>query len=229
MFAFCSLQVKEQPFDISSGAGSEFARVDYYFGHCSYSNGSPDKWPLVACYNEFMYKKWRTLSQKQLLAHPRLNVYEDKVLLPGGEETTYIHFGHHHDAAMVIAQRHDGKILIQKEYSYPMNEWLFQFPGGAIEKGETREQGALREMAEEASITGALKELGWFYLDNRRRQDKMYVFFATDLNPAEAKKDLEEEFETFWFTPDEINKLIQRGSITNYSALAAWSLYRSID
>ena len=62
------------------------------------------------------------------------------------------------NATAIIAIDEKGCILVQKEYSYPPNEWLYQFPGGAIEPNETPEQGALRELIEEASLTGSLKQ-----------------------------------------------------------------------
>ncbi len=162
-----------------------------------------------------------------MLEHPRLNVFEDEVELPSGHKTTYIHFGTVDDSAIVLAIREDGKILIQKEYSYPMNEWLYQLPGGAIDRGESPKQGAHRELQEEVGLTGALKEIGWFYYNNRRSAGKMHLFIATNLTSCPAKTDIEEEFEIHWFTPEEIDGLIANGDIVNYSLLATWALYRA--
>ena len=170
---------------------------------------------------------WKKLSQKTLLSHERLSVYEDEVELPSGHRTQYIHFGKTPDAACVIAVNEKNQILVQKEYSYPPNEWLYQFPGGALNKGESPEAGALREFAEEASLTGKLRNLGWYYMDNRRRASKFYVFLATDLSSKLAIKDDEEEFETYWFSALEIEKMIAQVKIINYSILAAWAIFKS--
>lgn len=174
-----------------------------------------------------MRPSWKRLSQKVLLQHPRLTVYEDQVLLPNGIKTDYLHFGHVNDAAMVIGINDDGKILVQKEYSYPPDEWLFQFPGGGIHPGETPKDAALREFAEEANMTGTLREIGWFWLDNRRRADKFYVFVASDLSEKVADGDPEEIIETHWMTSDEIESGIQKGEIVNYTLLAGWSLFKA--
>jgi len=172
-------------------------------------------------------KNWKKLKSKQILEHPRLNVFEDEVELPSGHKTSYVHFGTVNDAAIVIVIREDGKILIQKEYSYPMNEWLYQLPGGGIEKGESPEQGAHRELQEEVGLTGNLKETGWFYYNNRRSAGKTYLFTATNLASCQSKADIEEEFEIHWFTPEEIDGMIANGDIVNYSLLAAWALYKA--
>jgi ADP-ribose pyrophosphatase len=171
-------------------------------------------------------KKWRKLSSKTLLKHPRITVIEDTVQLPSGKETTYIKI-EKTAAAEVIAIREDGKILLQKEYSYPPDEHLLQFPGGALESGETPAEGAARELAEEAGLAGTLQEIGWFYADNRRSDAQFHVFVAHDLREVPRAPDETEEFEDFWYTPNEIEALIRTNKIVNYPLLAAWSLYKA--
>ena len=172
-------------------------------------------------------KNWKTLKSKQILKHDRINVFEDEVELPSGEITKYVHFGEAQDSAMIIAKREDGMIFIQKEYSYPVNEWLFQLPGGAIEENETPIQGARRELQEEAGLKGDLKQLGWFYYHNRRSAGKMYVFMATNIKNCKKNHDLEEEFEDYWFSAKQIENMIKTGKIVNFSILAGWSLYKN--
>ena len=171
--------------------------------------------------------KWQTLKRRVLLRHPRLTVYEDQVLLPNGHKTSYLHHANGLLAVMVIAQRADKKILLQREYSYPPNQWLYQFPGGGVENNEALEAAANRELAEEAGYTGTLSYLGCTILDNRRSDTKHHVYVATDLRATEAQGDIEEEIESYWFTEDEIDAMIKNGDIINGSALAGWALYKA--
>jgi ADP-ribose pyrophosphatase len=172
-------------------------------------------------------KNWKRLGSRVLLTHPRLQVYEDDVELPNGHRTTYLHFGDLPDAGMVLARNDEGMFLIQKEYSYPPDEALFQLPGGAINKNESPLKGAAREFAEEAGLAGELKLLGWFYLHNRRSKQKMFIYLATGLHKATAQKDIEEEFEDFWFTEAKIDMMIRTNEIRNYTLLAGWALYKA--
>lgn len=169
--------------------------------------------------------KWKQLASKLIFDHPRIKIWEDDVELPSGHRTTYVHYGEPRHSATVIAINSDGKLLIQKEYSYPPNDWLYQFPGGGIEEGETPKDGAVRELQEEGGFTGELTQIGWYYRDNRRSAGKMYVFVAQNLSEIRVEKDLEEEFESYWLTKEEIEDLISNGEFTNYSGLAAWTLY----
>jgi len=154
-------------------------------------------------------------------------VYEDEVELPSGIKTSYIRIDKIKDVAMIIPVNTEGKIFVQKEYSYPPDEWLYQFPGGGLEPSESPKDGAIRELSEEANLTGNLHELGWFYVDNRRKSSKFYVYVATNLTEMIGEKDDEEEFINFWFSEAEIEKLIQTGEMKNYSFLAGWALYKS--
>jgi len=130
-------------------------------------------------------------------------------------------------AGMVIARNSEGKFLVQKEYSYPPDEFLYQFPGGAVNKSETPEAGAVRELAEESGYTGILTSLGWFYTDNRRSGSKMHVYLATGLSEVARTPDPEESFEDFWFTEVEIDGMIKTNEIRNYTLLAGWALYKA--
>jgi ADP-ribose pyrophosphatase len=172
-------------------------------------------------------KKWQKINTRLLLKHARLSVYEDEIILPAGEHIQYLRYGAASDSVVIIAQQKDGRILVQKEYSYPPDQWLLQFPGGKVEEHESTQEAATRELAEETNITGSLKEIGWFYTDNRRSASKMYVFTATNLIPAEGTPDLEELFENNWLGEKTITKYIATGKIVNYSLLSAWSIYDS--
>ena len=171
--------------------------------------------------------KWKRLSSSKIFEHPRLTIYEDTVKLPSGLETTYVKFDGDNDAAMIIAINSDGKILLQKEYSYPPDEILFQFPGGGAEKNEEPEVAALRELAEEANLTGTLKLLGWYYTNNRRSTQRQFVYLATNLSETWAEKDPEESFEYFWLTEQEVDQLIKSNELRNIYALSGWAIYKA--
>ncbi len=82
---------------------------------------------------------------------------------------------------MIIPVDKNGKILLQKEYSYPINDFLFQFPGGLVEDHESPKDGGLRELMEEAKLTGDLRQIGWMYTNNRRSQNKCFSLWQQTL------------------------------------------------
>ena len=127
---------------------------------------------------------------------------------------------------MIICLRGDS-VLLQKEYSYPVNEVLYQFPGGAVNKKEDIEEAAERELAEEAGLKcGKLRTLGWFYTNNRRSSQKLYVFIAEKCEATKRQGgDVEEDISSEWMSIEKINEMIRNGKIVNYSLLAGWALF----
>lgn len=170
---------------------------------------------------------WKQLSSKQIFKHPRITLVEDKVQLQDGTITSYLTFADVHDSVVIICKK-DEKILISQQYSYPMNEDLYEFAGGKIEPNEVPLDAAKRELQEETAYIGDdIQEIGWYYVNNRRSKSKMYVFLAT--NPKlgnKIKGDIEEQISTTWIAEPEIQRMIRDRQIVNYSALAAWSIYR---
>ena len=57
------------------------------------------------------------------------------------------------DAVAIIMHDETGeKILINKEYRMAMGKWIYNFPAGLIDEGETPEQAARRELKEETGL-----------------------------------------------------------------------------
>ena len=44
------------------------------------------------------------------------------------------------------------RLVMIRQYRYPMDEYLYELPAGLIERGETAEQAAIREMKEETGL-----------------------------------------------------------------------------
>src|SRR5689334_19023209 len=136
---------------------------------------------------------WETLSSRVLFKHSRLTIIEDDVLLPNGVRTKYLKFKDAGDAVTIICKRMDGRILLQKEYSYPTAQELYQFPGGSVPSGEAAEVGANRELMEEAKLrANTLQLLGTYFINNRRSSALMYVFLGTELEERGLEPDPEE-------------------------------------
>lgn len=141
---------------------------------------------------------WKKLSTKTILNHSRLVVVEDKVELPSGHKTDYIRFEIKGNSPIVIAISGDNKILVLKEYSYPVNDWLYEFPGGFVPDSEDLGQGINRELMEESNLkAGKLKMIGSFYPIVRRTNLQTHVFVAHDLIEHRVKGDEEEEIKFF--------------------------------
>lgn len=176
--------------------------------------------------NTSEFQKWQRLKSTTVFEHPRMTLVEDDVQLPTGKVIKYLHHSYKGNGGVIIICIKNGRLLVQREYSYPVNEVLYQFPGGRIEDNETYEEAAMRELAEESQLT--IKSpvyLGWFYPDNRRTNAKLHVVFSDNVAITNSKTTDDEEFiNTIWLPVNEFKDKLKNGEITNYAALAAWAL-----
>lgn len=176
---------------------------------------------------------YKTLSSRTLLTHPRLTVVEDIVELKDGQTGDYVRFDGKRDAVGLIVRRPDGAILVQQEYSYVPGVRLYQLPGGGMESGETPDQAARRELAEEAALSVQnLTLLGSYFMDHRRSAGRMFLFLAEELddlpNKETRQKDkYEVDLTHEWRTEREVAGLIAGGKVVNVHFLAAWTLYKT--
>ncbi|MEO6760866.1 MAG: NUDIX hydrolase [Candidatus Saccharimonadales bacterium] len=169
---------------------------------------------------------WKKITTRTLFTHPRLTLVEDEVILPQGKSTKYLRYDGLPDYVTVIVER-DSQIALNKEYSYPHNEWLWQFPEGSIEPGEKPIEAARRELREEAGLSGNLSQVGMNYGNHRRSTEKDYIFVASSARKVDKSKGDDEEFgtETHWFSQAEVKNMVCDGKIVQKNALAALSLY----
>ncbi|MEP7204910.1 MAG: NUDIX hydrolase [Candidatus Saccharibacteria bacterium] len=169
---------------------------------------------------------WNRLSSKVLLDHPRLKVEEDKVELPNGEVIDYLRYGYGGNGTVIIAQNTNNEILFIKEYSFVPNEYLFQFPMGKIEVGETIVNAGNRELQEETGFkANSITLKGSYYQNHRRSTNKGFVVHATDLEISELESDKEETgIEIIWVAIDKIASLIKSGEITDADTLSSLAI-----
>jgi len=55
------------------------------------------------------------------------------------------------------------KIIMVRNYRYPTNQRFLELPSGIIEKGETPEQCAMRELREETGYTCIFSYVTWYH------------------------------------------------------------------
>ena len=177
-----------------------------------------------------MLEKWKFIERKILLDYPRMKIVEDYVKLPNGKQISYILEAPTDKVSVAIIAINDkNEILLQKEYSYPPNEVLFQLPGGAVKESEEIVAAANRELSEESGYIGKKSQvIGYYYLNNRRSDRKQYVILCNDLIKKKQPQDDEEIIESIWVSLDKVDQLIKENKTTNASLLAALRLYDAL-
>ncbi len=129
--------------------------------------------------------KGERLGTREIYRGRTFNVDVDQVRLPNGREME-LELVHHRGAAAVVPVMDDGTVLLVRQYRYATGGWLLEIPAGKIDGGESPETCAAREVEEEVGYRpGKLEPLGWIWTTPGFADEKIWLYLATDLQPAE--------------------------------------------
>ncbi|MCQ4575259.1 MAG: NUDIX hydrolase [Candidatus Brocadiales bacterium] len=123
----------------------------------------------------------KTLQSKMIYDGRRLRLYRDEVELPDGRHT-FREVVSHPGAVAVVPVTEEGDVFLVKQFRYAIRSELYEIPAGIIEKGESPEQCAVRELREEAGLNaGKMEKLGQFYTSPGVMDELMHIYRATEL------------------------------------------------
>ncbi len=155
----------------------------------------------------------KLVSSKELLRTPIFWVTEDDAVEPGGFEIKRA-IVQHHGSAVMIPVDEKNRILLVRQYRLPARQYLWELPAGRLDPGETPLKAAKRELAEETGLSAKKwTKLVSYYPSPGYVGEKMTLFIAEDLKEGEAKPMEDERIETKWFTPKEIDQMIDSGKV----------------
>lgn len=117
------------------------------------------------------------------------------------------------DAVVIIATNEDGdKIVLDKEFRLAVGEWVYNFPAGLIDEGETPTESAIRELQEETGL-----EL--YEITDYMGTSYSAVGFSNETNVCvvgKAKGEFKpststvEEIESGWYSKAEVRELLKK-------------------
>jgi ADP-ribose pyrophosphatase len=93
-----------------------------------------------------------TIESRQVFRGHFLDVRSDRVRLPDGAETVREHIVHP-GAVMIVPLLDDGRLIVERQYRYPLARVMLEFPAGKIDAGEEPLVCAVRELAEETGYS----------------------------------------------------------------------------
>jgi ADP-ribose pyrophosphatase len=173
-----------------------------------------------------MLKRWKNLSTEILNKNPWTQFRHDRFEMPNGTQGDYYYL-HSGGAAAIIPITADGKLVLNKQYRYLFNRDSIEFPSGGIKEGQTPEEAAHAELAEETGYKcGKLVKIGEVGAANGVYDEMTHIFIATELEETEMLSDETEEFEILKLTFDQVEELIQTNEIWDGFMLFSWALAR---
>lgn len=169
------------------------------------------------------------VSQEEIFNGRLLHVVRDTVTLPNERHATREYIKHP-GATCIVAEFEDGRLLLERQFRYPVGQVIIEFPAGKLDPNENPLVCAQRELKEETGYWArSWHTLGHMHPLIAYADEVIHLFHANGLVQGDAKLDQDEFLELFAATPDEISAMIADNRITDGKSIAAffrWQLLR---
>jgi len=164
--------------------------------------------------------KERTIGSRQIYMGRRVNLHLDRVVLPGGRETTR-EVVEHPDCVAIVAIDTEDNVILVRQFRHAVAQELLEIPAGGIEPGEDPLQSALRELEEEIGYTaGRMEQLGGFYSSPGYSTEFLHLFLARELEPGPRRSHEDEIIEVVPIPLKQAHCLITSGELRDAKSIA---------
>ncbi|RCW50565.1 MULTISPECIES: NUDIX hydrolase [unclassified Halanaerobium] len=154
-----------------------------------------------------------------------LKLHRDRVEFPD-KHSSIREVVEHSGGVAVLAENDEGKLLLIKQYRYPVDEIIYEIPAGKLEIGEKPAECAQRELIEETGYKAEnLKEVFNFYTTPGYSTELIYIYKAENLKFVGRDLDPGEYIEVVPKNRSEVKKLFKKGKINDSKTLIAVLYY----
>lgn len=148
-----------------------------------------------------------------------LKVRSDRVRLPDGRlaEREYVV---HPGAVMVVPVLDDGRLVLERQFRYPLGRVMIEFPAGKLDAGEPGLRCAMRELREETGyVARQWARAGVLHNAMAYSTEGIEVWLARGLSPGPASLDEGEFVEVFTAWPQQLEAWVRDGTVTDAKTL----------
>lgn len=177
-----------------------------------------------------MKQGWECLESKEVFKATDgktvfIDLYQDKVRTPKGSVITYTKY-HASDVVIVVPFLGRGRLLMIRQFRYPVGKVLLEFPAGHVESGEDPLETAKRELEEETGHAAKKIEYVYSYHPSvSRTKQSVHVCRATGLaRKTSTRHDSGEQISMETVTTKKLRQLIAKGKVENAGTLIAYLL-----
>jgi ADP-ribose pyrophosphatase len=160
-----------------------------------------------------------TLASEPVFDGRLLHVRRDRIRLPDGGEATR-EFIVHPGAVMVVPILDDGRLVMERQWRYPLARVMLEFPAGKLESGEPTLQCAQRELLEETGYRAQEWALaGVLHNAVAYSSEHIEIWFARGLVAGQRRLDEGEFLDLHLCTVDDLDRRCAAGEVTDAKTL----------
>ena len=161
----------------------------------------------------------RKLSGAQVYAGHFLDVRRDQIQTPDGGSASREYIVHP-GAVMVVPVLDDGRLVMERQFRYPLGRVMLEFPAGKLDPGETVQACARRELAEETGYR-ATEWARACVVHNAcaYSTEGIEIWFARGLQAGQRQLDAGEFLDVCVMTEAELDRLASQGELTDVKTL----------
>lgn len=139
----------------------------------------------------------------------------DRVSLPDGREAVR-EFVVHPGAVMVVPILPDGRLVLERQFRYPVGMTMIEFPAGKLDAGEGALACAKRELLEETGYSAARwARAGLMHPVIGYATEFIEVWFAEELTLGQRHLDDGEFLDVFAASQQELEQWMRQGQLTD--------------
>jgi ADP-ribose pyrophosphatase len=139
---------------------------------------------------------------------------------PGGAVETYHCLGQA-DYVTIVARLPDGRIPIVRQFRAAVEQETWELPAGMLEPDEAPEEACRRELLEETgAVAGTIRDLGAFWPDTGRLENRLRVF-AVEATPPAADFRPEPGVAATLVSPTRLREMILAGEFAHQLHIGA--------
>ena len=148
-----------------------------------------------------------------------LDVRRDLIRQPDGHTATREYIVHP-GAVMVVPVLDDGRLVMARQFRYPLGRVLLEFPAGKIDAGESVQACAERELREETGyIATEWAHAGLLHNACAYSTEAIEIWFARGLQAGPRQLDPGELIDLCLLSEPELDALAGRGELTDAKTL----------
>ncbi len=133
----------------------------------------------------------------------------------------------HPGGVVAVPVLDDGRLLLLRQFRYPLQKFILEFPAGKLDTNQPPLETILREVEEESGYrAGSMEYQFSFYTTPGISDEIIHLFLATNLSPVRQRLEEGEHITVEAYTVDRCIEMVHTGEIADGKTILGLLWYR---